>query len=206
MMAWPSPSGAVGRCGNRHRPGRAGIRPLGACMAVKGLPIPDLAPLSLRARLAIALRLFAGYCERRGLDHPEVGVYLDYLWRFIGMGGSAEAFGQWTADEPALVGTGLGWEYPPEFEALLAARGVPEQEFRQAVCCTTEVLYGSLYAAADESGSRGHVSRLVALVGPLGVAIPDTRPFLKSRWGDGHGWGALLSTEELAAWRGTIGT
>ena len=168
--------------------------------------MPDITALSLRARLAIALRLFAGYCERRELDHPEVVAYLDYLWRFVGVGGSTEAFGQWTADEPPLVGTGLGWEYPPGFEAFLAARGVPNQEFRQAVCCTTEVLYGSIYAAADELGSRCHVSQLATLVNPLGVAIPDTRPFLKSRWNDGHGWGSIPSAEELAAWRGTTST
>ena len=56
-------------------------------------PIPDITLLSLRVRLAIALRLFAGYCERRGLAHAKVDAYLEYLWRFIGMPCSSSAFG-----------------------------------------------------------------------------------------------------------------
>jgi hypothetical protein len=79
---------------------------------------------------------------------------------------------------------------------------VLEREFRQAVCCTTEVLYGSLYGAADESGSRRFVGELTALAGPLGVSFPDIQPFSGSRWSDGHGWGTTPTTEELAAWRG----
>ncbi len=146
--------------------------------------MPDITNLSLHARLAIALRLFAGYCERRGLAHPEIVGYLEYLWRFIGLPGTPEAFGQWEAGWPPLIETGLGWDYPPGFESLLASRGVPEREFRQAVCCTTEVLYGSLYGAADESGSRRFVGELAALVDPLGVTFPDLRPFSGSRWSD----------------------
>lgn len=192
-----------GPSGKGHRPGRIGLRPRGARLTAEVVPIPDITALSLRARLAIALRLFAGYCERRGLAHPEVAAYLTYLWRFIGLPNSPGSFRQWEADRPPLVGTGLGGEYPPNFEALLAERGVPEREFRQAVCCTTEVLYGSMYGAADEPGSRRFVAELATLVGPLGVAFPDTRPFCGSRWFDGHGWGAMPSTKELAAWRGT---
>jgi hypothetical protein len=171
--------------------------------AQEGIPIPDLTALSLRARLAIALRLFAGYCQRHGLAHPQVTAYLDYLWRFIGLPRSPEAFNQWQADPPALVETGLGYDYPPGFEALLAARGVPEQEFRYALSSATEVLYGSMYAAADESGSRRFVGELAALAASLGVGFPDLRPFSGSRWSDGHGWGACPTPEELAAWRAT---
>jgi hypothetical protein len=166
--------------------------------------MPDITALSLRARLAIALRLFAGYCERRGLAHPEVVAYLEYLWRFINLPGTPEAFRQWEADQPPLIQTGLGWEYPPGFGALLTTRGVPEREFRQAVRCTTEVLYGSLYGAADELGSRRFVGELAALVGPLGVSVPDIQPYTASRWSDGHGWGATPSTETLVTWRGAI--
>ncbi len=147
------------------------------------------------------MRLFAGFCERRGLDHPEVAAYLDYLWRFIALSGSTEAFGRWAEEEPPLVGSGLGWEYPPGFESFLAARGAAEGEFRRALCCTTEVLFGSLYGAADESGSRRFVGELAGLVEPLGVSFPDTRQFARSRWADGWGWGSDLSAEELAAWR-----
>ena len=165
-------------------------------------PIPGIAALSLRARLAIALRLFAGYCERRRVDHPAVGAYLDYFWWFVGMDGSTEAFGKWSAAEPPLVGAGLGWEWPEGFADHLAARGVPEPEFRRAVCSASEVLYGSLYGACDEPGSRRFVGELAALVHPHGVPFPDLRPFDGSGWADGHGWGRLVGPQELAAWRG----
>jgi len=163
--------------------------------------ILDITALSLRARLAIALRLFAGYCEHRGLEHPEITAYLDYLWRFIALGGSAEAFGEWEASQPALIETGLGYEYPAGFEEFLAACEVPEREFRRAVGLTTEVLYTSMYAAADEPGSRRFLGELANLAGAFGVGFPDTRHFAESRWSDGHGWGSRPSPEEVAAWR-----
>jgi hypothetical protein len=72
--------------------------------------MPDITALSLRARLAIALRLFTGYCERRGLAHPEVVAYPEYLRRFITLPGTTEAFGRWEADQPPLIETGLGWD------------------------------------------------------------------------------------------------
>lgn len=103
------------------------------------------------------------------------------------MPGTPEAFNQWEEDQPPLIETGLGGEYPPGFESVPAARGVPEPEFRQAVCCTTEVIYGSFYCASDESGSRQFVSELANLVGPLGVPFPDPRQFSGSRWSDRHG-------------------
>lgn len=168
--------------------------------------IVDVTALSLRARLALALRLFAGYCELRGLHHPEVAAYLDYLWRFIGMPGSSEAFGRWTADEPPLVGAGLGWEYPPGFVGLLADCGVPEREFRRVLGYTTEILFGSLYGAADEAGSRRFLTELANVVAPLGVRFPDTEPFAGSRWSDGGGWGAVPSVEELGVWRARTDT
>jgi hypothetical protein len=160
----------------------------------------------LGARLAIALRLFAGYCARRGIDHPEVAAYFDSLWHFLSMPGSTEAFDEWVRNRPPLVHVGLGDDYPPEFEKYLAARGVPDREFREAVECTTEVLYSSLYGAADEAGSRRFVGELAALAGKYGVPFPDTKPFSHFRWSDGHGWGKRPSAEEVAIWRYCGGT
>lgn len=163
--------------------------------------ISDISALSLRARLALALRLFAGYCDRRGLVHPEISAYLDHLWRFLAVGNAGEGFEEWISDRTPLLFAGLGDEYPPDFEAFLAARTVSEREFRQALGCTTEVLYGSMYAAADEPGSREFLGELAKLVAAFGVEFPDTRPFLGSRWSDGHGWGAQPTPEELITWR-----
>jgi hypothetical protein len=148
------------------------------------------------------LRLFAGYCERRGLAHPEIDRFLNHLWMFVGLSSDEETFRRWVENEPPLTHAGLGDPYPVGFDQVLAAAGVPAAEFRQALGCTTEVLYGSVYAAADEAGSRRFVGELAALVASLGVSLPDTRPFTGSRWSDGHGWGARPSAEELATWRG----
>ncbi|VTS06825.1 unnamed protein product [Tuwongella immobilis] len=44
---------------------------------------PDVSVLSQRARLAVALHLFRGYCDRRSLHHPEIDRYLGHLWEFV---------------------------------------------------------------------------------------------------------------------------
>ena len=150
-MSWLAPSGVLGWCGNRHRPGRAGLRLHDACQPAETAPISDITALSLRARLAIALRLFASYCERRGLAHPEIDRYLNHLWEFVGLSSGEGAFRRWVENEPRLIHAGLGDPYPVGLDRLLSSAGVPADEFRQVVGCTTEVLYGSLYAAADEA-------------------------------------------------------
>jgi hypothetical protein len=156
--------------------------------------------LSIRGRLAVALHLFADYCERRGLDHPAIPAFADYLWRFIGLQ-NPEAFGIWESERPPLVDAGLGWEYPPGFEELLASRGVPEREFRSTLCHTTEVLYGSMYGAADAHGSLQNLGKLADTVTQFGVSWPDVQRFAGSRWSDRWGWGEPLSPEDLAGWR-----
>jgi hypothetical protein len=137
----------------------------------------------------------------RGLDHPDVTAYLDYLWSFIGLSTSPEAFGEWEASQPLLVETGLGYGYPAGLEELLTTRCVPEREFRQALGLTTEVLYTSLYAATNEPRSKRFLSELAGLVSTFGVVFPDILPFAESRWLDAHGWGVRPSPEELAVWR-----
>ena len=162
---------------------------------------PDVSALSLRARLAVALHLFRGYCDRRGVDHPEIRRYLDHLWDFIELYGDAEAFGRWVEQEPPLTHTGLGDPFPPGFAGALAAAGVPEGEFRRALGSCTEVLYTSLYAAAGEGWSRRYLYELARAVVPLGAAWPDLGRFAGSRWADDQGWGNRPSPQEVARWR-----
>jgi hypothetical protein len=108
------------------------------------------------------------------------------------------------ADEPSLVGAGLGWEYPTGFEAFLASCSAPEQEFRRALCCATEVAFGSLYGAANEPRSRRFVQELAGLVATLGVGFPDTHQFVRSRWSDGLGLGSYPVSGGInrVAWSG----
>jgi hypothetical protein len=161
--------------------------------------------LSLSARLGLALRLFASYCRQRGLSrHPEITAYINYMWEFLALPGAGVGFNEWVNAEPVLVSTGVGSSYLPDFESFLATKGASESEFRLALECTTEVLYGSLYGAANEPESWQYFCQLCEQVAPLGISLPDTQPFMGSLWSDGHGWGKKATPEELIAWRGSV--
>jgi hypothetical protein len=163
-------------------------------------PLTEVAALSLTARLGVALHLFAGYCRCRGVDHPEVGRYAEHMWAFVALPGGGVGFDEWQAATPALVDAGLGYEWPAGFVAHLAARGVAESEFRSALMHCTEVLYGSLFGAADDAGSLRDLAGLAAIALSAGGAWPDLSVFATSPW-VGGGWGGRLAADELARWR-----
>jgi hypothetical protein len=158
-------------------------------------------PLSLRARIAIALHLFRGYCHRRGLNHPEIDRFVEHLWEFIGLPDGGRGFPSWEKREPPLALVGLGDDFPPGFDSLLRAAGVSAAEFRHVLSCTTEVLYSSMYAAADEEGSLRYLLELASVAESVGVEWPHMDCFGGSHWFDGHGWGQRPSPQELAEWR-----
>ncbi len=133
----------------------------------------------------------------------EISRYLDHLWEFIGLPDDGSAFDHWVENEPQLIQTGLGYDYPSEFESALGTAGGRESEFRQVLICTTEVLYTSMYAAADEEGSRRFLLELARSVVPLGVVWPNLNNFTDSRWTDGNGWGNRPTEPQIAAWRDT---
>jgi hypothetical protein len=170
-------------------------------LAIPSEQHPDVKPLSQRARLAIALHLFRGYCSRRGLAHPEIDRLLAHLWEAVGFWTDGEAFGRWVKREPPLVYAGLGDPYPTGFEEALRSAAVPAAEFQDALSATTEVLYISMYGAADEERSRQFLYELATTATAWGVEWPDIRRFAGSRWADGHGWGNRLTVQELAEWR-----
>ena len=161
----------------------------------------DVSGLSQRARLAVALHLFRGYCDCRGFHHPEIDRYLGHLWEFIGLYGDPVAFSEWTEREPDLTHVGLGDTYPPGFDEVLTAAGVPGLEFRRALEFCTEVLSISMYGATNEPRTREFLTGLAAIAVPLGARWPDLGVFAESRWADGHGWGRHPSLGELAEWR-----
>lgn len=156
----------------------------------------------MRARLGVALRLFTGYCDFHGIRHPEIAAFIEHLWRFVALPDDPDALEQWERDGPSLVGTGLGDPWPTGVAELVAKLSVPEIRFRRAVQCTTEIVYSSMYAAADAAGSRRYVEELAALAGSVGIRYPDLESFASSRWGDRGGWGAPTSPEQLEIWRG----
>jgi hypothetical protein len=154
--------------------------------------------LSLRARLAIALRFFHGYCDRLGVVHPEIDHFLECLWDFVEFIGDGNAFGRWVDNQAPLVYTGLGDRCPSKVREALVAAGVPEKEFLLALSCTTEVVYTSMYGAADEVKSQQYLFELAEIAVSHGVSWPDVTLFSSSRWVDGYGWGVRPTERELA--------
>jgi hypothetical protein len=161
----------------------------------------DVRPLSLNARIAIALHLFHGYCHRRGLNHLEIDRFVSHLWEFITLPVGGSGFEDWRKREPALTHVGLGDDFPPEFESVLRVAGVSAAEFREVLSCTTEVLYSTVYGAADEEGSRRFLSKLASVAQSVGAEWPDMSCFTESKWSDCHGWGKHPTEKELAEWR-----
>lgn len=165
------------------------------------LSFADVTPLSLRARLGIALCLFAGYCRSRRLDHREIDSFVEHLWRFIDLSGTREAFDRWSAEEPPLLYTALGYEYPPGFVEVLSGMDVRPEEFRSMLESTAEILYTSLFGAASDSWSRLLLGRVSGVACPLGVSWPDLDIFACSRWSCRGGWGEVPTPAELVRWR-----
>jgi hypothetical protein len=161
----------------------------------------DLRPISLSARIAIALHLFRAYCNRRGLNHPEIDRFVEHLWEFIALPVGGAGFEPWRKREPPLTYVGLGDQYPTEFESVLATAGVSATEFRQVLGSTTEVLYSAMYGAADEEGSRRYLSELASVAESVGAEWPDMSCFRESKWSDCHGWGKRPTEQELTEWR-----
>lgn len=160
----------------------------------------NIRQLSLLARVAVALRLLSIYCERRGLAHLEVDRFVDHQWRFLTVPVS-ETVRTWEDSTPPLTATALGYEFPPEFEEFLVRRNVPPNEFRSVLASTAEVLYGSMYGAANEPESRKHLLELASFIERFGIEMPSVNAFSPSRWADRDGWGNPLSIEEVAKWR-----
>ena len=159
-----------------------------------------MALLSLTARLGVGLHLFTGYCRCRNIDHPEVGQFVEHMWAFVALPGGGVGFDEWQSATPELVEAGLGSEWPEGFAAHLAVRGVAEPEFRSALTHCTEVLYSSLFGAADNSGSLRELAGLATVALPTGAAWPDLSAFAASPWACG-GWGGRLDAEVLTRWR-----
>jgi hypothetical protein len=126
---------------------------------------------------------------------------VEHLWEFLALPAGGGGFEAWRNREPRLTHVGLGEEFPPGFDSVLRVAGVSNEEFRQVLACTTEVLYSSMYAAADEEGSRRYLSELASVAESVGVEWPDMNCFAGSKWSDDYGWGQRPTKHELTEWR-----
>lgn len=160
----------------------------------------ELREISIRGRLAIALHCFASACQSRGLlDHPEVQLLIDQMWKAVGPEGAN--FPKWDETKPLLVCVGLGDEFPPDFLAFLEAKGVDKTEFRSFVGNVVEIVFSNAYGASNNDRTLNFLTAAVELAHRWDCQCPDPKRFVTSRWADKHGWGNILSKEELADWR-----
>lgn len=129
------------------------------------------------------------------------------MWAFLALPGGGVGFETWEFGRTKLVAAGLGCDYPEGFAAYLAARGIADSEFRCLLMHTTEVLYGSLFGAADNQGSLQDLAGLAASALAAGAEWPELRVFADSQW-IGDGWGGRPNPEQLLRWRSAehIGT
>lgn len=157
----------------------------------------QIKPLSLRARIAISLHLFADYCKRRQLNHLEIDRFKHHMWDFFSLEAKLASFDDWINSKTTLTYVGLGDEFPLEIVAFLEDSKVSLDEFRAILVCTTEILYSSLYGAADEVGSRKYLVELTNFVENIGAELPDLSYYSNSKWTDQHGWGNTVMEPEI---------
>ena len=145
----------------------------------------------------VALHCFEGYCVAKDLRHPIISAFIDHMWELP----CITSFPKWESHRCELVHVGLGDPFPREIVDLLESVGVTEEEFRQLVESTVEVIYSSAYATSDDIGSLRFLDRVLCITANMGVAPPPAQPFLISLYAQRHGWGAQLSADQRDGWR-----
>jgi hypothetical protein len=163
----------------------------------------SLDQLSLTARLAIALHCFERYCQAHRLTSPAISEFLDYLWQLPTIRGS-KAFVDWEQHSPTLVDVGLGAYFSEDFIVQLHAAGIAPSEFQALLENSVEIVFGSFYGAADNSGSLTHLRRVLSLTQQAGIIPPPLSYFAHSRFADRQGWGNGLSVAERDMWRNLL--
>jgi len=155
--------------------------------------------VGLNGRLVVALIVVQRYCQKWGVRAAALDLWFDHLWEWPTVDSSS--FETWSEAEPPLIQSGLGDPLPAELLAQLAAAGVNADEFAALIMHATEIVYSSLYAAADDKGSLEDLGKVFEVAERSGVMIPPAETVSHCRINDGHGWGRKLTREELAALR-----
>jgi hypothetical protein len=155
--------------------------------------------LSLSARLAVALHCFHRYCQVRGLTGPDIDAFLEHMWQFPCISGHARV--RWERERPVLVDVGLGDRAPPALVERLARARVAPREFRALLASTVDIVFGSLYGAADYHASLQRLGTVLRIAARANVLPPPPASFSNSRFEECRGWGPTLSPRERDVWR-----
>jgi hypothetical protein len=154
-------------------------------------------PLSLPARLAVALRCVDDFCTVKALAAPALTKFFDHMWSLP----VTESFPDWEEDNEELVAYGMGDPLPPEIALLLLKAQIPEELFLDLLSSTLVIVYSSAYGASDDAGSLRYLQRVLRITMAEGVTPPPVKLFLDSLFADRHGWGQRISLQQRDQWR-----
>jgi hypothetical protein len=157
--------------------------------------------LSLPARLAISLHCFERYCRAKGLRHPRIEVFLNYMWELP----CAPSFVDWDREGYRLADAGFcvteDMAFSCELIDLLTSAGITEDEFRKLLLSVVEIIHGSAYSASDDAGSLRCLETVLFITAQAGVEPPPIQPFSISAFDENYGWGADLTPDQRDKWR-----
>lgn len=161
----------------------------------------DFEQLSLRGRLAVAISCLERYFISIGIDHPEIGLYFQWLWDFLTLPASNMAFQAWIDRQPCLIETSQGWEFPECIESYLIKHDYSKDEFRWLIEIAADVVYRSLWSTPQRTTSMKFLIEILYFVVEKKLSLPSAEIFNNTKWDDFDGWGRRLSDEEARTWR-----
>jgi hypothetical protein len=162
--------------------------------------LPQVAELSLRGRLAIALHCLEAYSKNLGLDHPALQRFIDYHWGYLVVD-AAETRQSGNRENVELLDIAMEFDYPDGFEDFLSSKGVDAEEFSLLLVSTYDIMDGSTFAATDNTGSLKDLATIFAIMEKHRVAIPTPSLFKSSPWKDNDGRGFALTPAAVKQWR-----
>lgn len=154
--------------------------------------------LSVCARQAVALVTFRAWRESVGLDREEFATLEDHLWRYATI--TPDMFGAWWESHP-LVRLGPDEPLPAQIRDSAAARGIGQDDVRQAVHALIGITYGGLFGRIESQWSLGELETLGRITAKYGVLLASADSFTDSLWID-HDWGRA-DDELVSRWRTT---
>jgi len=131
--------------------------------------------------------------------HYEITRFLEYFWEFALL--DLMEVGVWVKNRPVLVQVALGDNWPAELEAFLHSHCEDSESFRRLIEATAEIVYYSLYGAADNESSLKYLRHVMQTTSAAGVVPPPLDCFAASRFQDRHGWGNPISADQRDEWR-----